>query len=65
MHYTNEYLGFVIVQSNPRGYPKYNSYRKHQVTTHGMRCTAIIKINYVRYDAKTFPDHESGTVLQK
>ena len=31
--------------------------RKHHVTVHGMRCTDIIETNYVRYDAKTFPDH--------
>ena len=29
--------------------------RKHHVTVQG--CTAIIETNYVRYDAKTFPDH--------
>ena len=31
--------------------------RKHHVTVHGMRCTAIIETNYVRCDAKTFLDH--------
>ena len=57
-HYCNTFLAIVVVVQNIVCI-------KHHAILYGVCYVTINETNYVRCDAKTFPDHQSGTVFPK